>query len=83
MFKYHDKRIIHRDLKPANILVSLNLQVKVIDFGISKIMDIYTYKTGHTLKEYITKRYASPEHLLGQQIDFSSDIYSLGAIFII
>ncbi len=77
----HDKRIIHRDLKPANILVSLNLQVKVIDFGISKIMDIYTYKTGHTLKEYITKRYASPEHLLGQQIDFSSDIYSLGAIF--
>ncbi|KAA2389957.1 protein kinase [Bacillus cereus] len=77
----HDKRIIHRDLKPANILVSSNLQVKVIDFGISKIMDIYTYKTGHTLKEYITKRYASPEHLLGQQIDFSSDIYSLGAIF--
>ncbi|MCU4863591.1 AAA domain-containing protein [Bacillus cereus] len=77
----HDKRIIHRDLKPANILVNSNFEVKVIDFGISKIMDIYTYKTGHTLKEYITKRYASPEHLLGQQIDFSSDIYSLGAIF--
>ncbi|MFB1100416.1 AAA domain-containing protein [Terribacillus sp. JSM ZJ617] len=77
----HDKRIIHRDLKPTNILVNSELKVKVIDFGISKIMDIYANRTGHTLKDYISKRYASPEYLLGEQLDFSSDVYSLGSIF--
>lgn len=77
----HDKRIIHRDIKPSNILINSNMEVKVIDFGVSKILDMYLFKTGHTLKDHITKRYASPEHLLGQQIDFRSDIFSLGATF--
>ncbi|MBP0726397.1 protein kinase [Bacillus sp. RG28] len=77
----HDKRIIHRDIKPSNVLVNSQMEVKVIDFGISKIMDMYSFRTGHTLKDHITKRYSSPEHLLGQQIDFRSDIFSLGATF--
>lgn len=55
----HDKRIIHRDIKPSNILINSNMEVKVIDFGVSKILDMYLFKTGHTLKDHITKRYAS------------------------
>ncbi|MFD1205312.1 AAA domain-containing protein [Sporosarcina contaminans] len=77
----HDKRIIHRDIKPSNILVDSKMNVKVIDFGVSKILDMYLFRTGHTLKDFITKRYSSPEHLLGQHIDFRSDIFSLGATF--
>lgn len=77
----HTKRIIHRDLKPTNVLISNDLKVKVIDFGVSKILDLYAHKSGFTLKNHITKKYASPEQILGNEADFQSDIFSIGSIF--
>ncbi len=76
----HDKRIVHRDLKPSNILINESNEVKIIDFGISKILDYNAYRSNLTLKDYVTKRYASPEHLLGKRVDARSDIYSIGCI---
>lgn len=76
----HDKRIIHRDIKPSNILINEEKKIKVIDFGISKILDLNAYRSNLTLKDYITKRYASPEHKIGRKIDARSDIYSIGCI---
>ena len=78
----HDKRIIHRDIKPSNILVNSDLTVKVIDFGISKILDLNAYRTNYTLKDYITKRYASPEHYQGLEVDARTDIFSLGCVLL-
>jgi len=76
----HDKRIIHRDLKPSNILINEEKKIKIIDFGISKILDLNAYRSSLTLKDYITRRYASPERKLGRKIDVRSDIYSIGCI---
>lgn len=78
----HDKRIIHRDIKPSNILVNSDLTVKVIDFGISKILDLNAYRTNYTLKDYVTKRYASPEHYQGLEVDARTDIFSLGCVLL-
>ncbi|WP_100526408.1 serine/threonine-protein kinase [Paenibacillus sp. GM1FR] len=76
----HDKRIIHRDIKPTNILINVHQDIKIIDFGVSKILDFNAYRTNYTLKDYITKRYASPEHQLGKEVDLRTDIYSLGCV---
>ncbi|MED3554052.1 serine/threonine-protein kinase [Cytobacillus praedii] len=76
----HDKRIIHRDIKPSNVLVNSDFTVKVIDFGISKILDLNAYRTNYTLKDYVTKRYASPEHYQGLEVDARTDIFSLGCV---
>ncbi len=81
----HFKGIIHRDLKPSNIVIKRTQeddeQVKVIDFGIAKLMqsdssDPYT-RTGEV---FGTPLYMSPEQSQGEVIDGRSDIYSLGCV---
>jgi non-specific serine/threonine protein kinase/serine/threonine-protein kinase len=80
----HNSRIVHRDLKPANILVDRSGTPYLIDFGISKLLDIDESKSltsrGH---EPMTLLYASPERIHGNTpvADLpSADIYSLGVI---
>lgn len=73
----HNKNIIHRDIKPTNILISDEGKVKIIDFGISKILDVYSFNTGYTLKDRMTKEYASPEQILGRELNFQTDLYSI------
>ncbi len=79
----HQHLVVHRDLKPSNILVDRDGNVKLLDFGIAKIVDDEhlpgntSTKTGLYL---MTPEYASPEQLTGAKITTSSDVYSLGII---
>lgn len=78
----HRNFVMHRDLKPGNILVTNHGIVKVIDFGIAKILEDDESGEDLTIMGYIplTPAYASPEQLKGQPLTVSSDIYSLGVI---
>ena len=72
----HDHELVHRDIKPANIMVNVNGQAILMDFGIVKIVggDYHT-ATGATIG---TAMYMSPEQIRSTRIDDRADIYSLG-----
>jgi len=75
----HSKKILHRDIKPSNILITKDNIIKVVDFGIAKIMDRKGLtSTGVTVG---SPRYMSPEQIVGYEIDERSEIYSLGITF--
>ena len=76
----HRAAIIHRDLKPGNILVTSEGQVKLLDFGISKLADDAEENLTRTGSSPLTPTWASPEQLNGEPLTTASDIYSLGAI---
>ena len=78
----HRNLIIHRDLKPSNILVTAEGEPKLLDFGISKLLDAKNSgdKTAFTFLGAMTPEYASPEQLKGEPVSTATDIYSLGII---
>jgi serine/threonine-protein kinase len=73
----HQNGIFHRDVKPDNIIVSKTGIVKVMDFGIARIVESTLTKTGSVIG---TPAYMSPEQVHGKKIDARSDIFSLGVI---
>lgn len=86
----HKAGVIHRDIKPGNIFLVAGGNVKVVDFGLSKKDhtltqgapartpgDQFTTQTGTLLG---TVKYMSPEQLLGQEIDFRTDLWSLAVV---
>ncbi len=78
----HENLTIHRDLKPDNILIDTSGRVKILDFGISKLLedeeDSMITKTGSRL---LTPRYAAPEQIKQESITTATDLYSLGIVF--
>lgn len=80
----HQNLVIHRDLKPSNILVTQDAGVKLLDFGIAKLLD----QDGQNDPELLTRAgahlmtpdYASPEQIRGEAIATTSDVYSLGVV---
>jgi serine/threonine protein kinase len=79
----HGKLVIHRDLKPANLLVNANGEVRLLDFGIAKLLGHgQSAQTPLTLMAggAMTPDYASPEQILGEPLGVATDVYSLGVI---
>jgi serine/threonine protein kinase len=82
----HSKKVFHRDLKPGNIMLSglegTNPQVRIVDFGIAKVMDGTEdlQALTQTGEVFGSPLYMSPEQALGKKVDGRSDIYSLGCI---
>ena len=80
----HTALVVHRDLKPANILVNARGEPKLLDFGVSSLMDEAVLDgddpSVRTATRAMTPRYASPEQVAGKRLGVGSDIYSLGVI---
>ena len=78
----HAKGIIHRDLKPSNILMTGDRSIKLLDFGLAKLMGRATDATTLTLEGTLlgTVAYMSPEQAEGKTLDERSDIFSFGAV---
>ena len=74
----HHRNVIHRDLKPSNVMLLKDRTVKIMDFGLAKLLtDTMTEKT--SVKG--TPLYMSPEQIIGEKVDKLSDIYALGCTF--
>ena len=75
----HRSLVIHRDLKPANILVTADGTVKLLDFGVAKLIDPTVDRT-LTSEMMMTPDYASPEQIRSEPVTTASDVYSLGVV---
>ncbi|NNF57636.1 MAG: tetratricopeptide repeat protein [Rhodothermaceae bacterium] len=79
----HHNLIVHRDLKPSNILVTPDGTVKLLDFGIAKLIETDAAEDEaltHTGIQALTPEYAAPEQVRGEAITTATDVYALGLV---
>jgi serine/threonine protein kinase len=81
----HANLVVHRDIKPTNILVTPQGQVKLLDFGIGKLMETDAVGSERTELTRVTGRiftpeFAAPEQILGEPVTTATDVYSLGTL---
>jgi eukaryotic-like serine/threonine-protein kinase len=78
----HAQRVIHRDIKPSNILVTDSGQVRLLDFGVAKLLASEEEQSDLTQRygRALTPDYASPELVRGEQLGAAGDVYALGVV---
>lgn len=76
----HAQWVLHRDLKPANLLVDRQGQVKVLDFGVAKLLDRTGDDPQLTSARYFTLRHAAPEQIAGEPTGTGVDLFALAVI---
>lgn len=80
----HRHMVVHRDLKPSNILVTREGRVKLLDFGIAKLLEMPEDRgelaTTRPEARFVTPEYAAPEQLLGERVSTQTDVYALTAL---
>jgi tetratricopeptide (TPR) repeat protein len=80
----HSRLVVHRDLKPSNIFVAKDGQVKLLDFGVAKLLDEHggggAGELTRVAGQAMTPEYAAPEQLAGEPVSVATDIFSLGVV---
>lgn len=84
----HTNLIVHRDIKPSNVLVSKDGQVKLLDFGVAKLLEDDTSSASPTILTLegagaLTPLFAAPEQISGTAITTATDVYALGVLLYI